>query len=376
MKKRCQTIAIALFLAALFIIPVCFLFQKDAEFSESENRYLASKPSLSFEKILSGKFMTDTEKYVDDQFPQRNLFISFKSDFLRLIGSKEINGVYLADDGYLIEKWLPSEFDGERLAENIDALNSFAEKHPEQKISVMLVPTAGMVLSDKLPKNAPMFDQQSAYDEVTEKLNGISYIDLNPTFGAHSGEELYYRTDHHWTTYGAFLAYSAWCEANGSSADIKDFEKETVTGEFRGTLHSKVLGSRCAYDEIETYKRKGEAPYRVEYNFGKTVSDTVYSAERLSQKDKYQVFLDGNHPEVTIKTSTANGKHLLVIKDSFANAFVPFLLGDYETVHIIDPRYYNGSVSDYMLDNEINECLFLYNIKNFCEDKNIPDVLN
>lgn len=166
MKKIGQITAILLFLAMLYGIPVSFLIQKDIAFSENENRYLADKPLLSLENMLSGKFMEGTERYIDDQFPQRDFWVSLKSDFLRLTGRKEINGVYLAGDGYLIEKWPESEFDEKQLTENIEALNRFAKRHPEQKISVMLVPTAGMILKDKLPENAPMFDQQIAYDLV------------------------------------------------------------------------------------------------------------------------------------------------------------------------------------------------------------------
>lgn len=374
MKKIGQITAIVLFLAMLYGIPVSFLIQKDIAFSENENRYLADKPLLSLENMLSGKFMEGTERYIDDQFPQRDFWVSLKSDFLRLTGRKEINGVYLAGDGYLIEKWPESEFDEKQLTENIEALNCFAKRHPEQKISVMLVPTAGMILKDKLPENAPMFDQQIAYDLVKRGLGGISYIDLIPLLTEHSTEDLYYKTDHHWTTRGAFLAYSAWCEANGCSADLDSFLTELVTDKFQGSLYSKVLGSYCVADKIELYGQREEDAYDVSYNFGKIHSNTVYASERLLQKDKYQVFLNGNHPEVTIRTSQTNGRHLLIIKDSFANAFVPFLLKEYETIHLIDLRYYNGNIDDYMLENEINECLILYNIKNFCEDKNILDI--
>lgn len=376
MKKLYHITAIVLFLAVLFGIPVCFLMQEDMEFSESENRYLAAKPAISVENILSGKFMRDTEQYINDQFPKKDFWISCKSDFMQLLGSKEIGGVYLAKDDYLIEKWLTEEFDEELLTKNTETLTSFAQQHPEQKISLMLVPTAGMILSDKLPKDAPMFNQKIVYDIVNTNLNGISTIDLSSLFASHNTKSLYYKTDHHWTTYGAFLAYSAWCEMNGQSVNQNEYEIEIVTEEFQGTLQSKVLGTHCAFDKIDLYKQKNGTPYRVEYNFGKTHSDTVYALERLSQKDKYQVFLGGNHPEITIKTSQRNGKHLLVIKDSFANAFIPFLLNDYETIHIIDPRYYHGNIDEYILDNNINECLFLYNTKNFCEDKNIGNLFN
>ena len=376
MKKFYQIIPVVLFAAALFVTPVCFFLQEDKEFSESENRYLATKPAVSFLSILSGEFMKDAEEYIDDQFPQKDFWISCKSDFLRLLGSREINGVYLAKDDYLIEKWLAAEFDEKLLTQNAEALTEFALRHPEQKTSLMLVPTAGMILNDKLPEGAPMFDPETAYDIVLRNLEGIYYMDLNTLFASHREESLYYKTDHHWTTYGAFLAYSSWCEINGCSAEQNEFEIRTVSEDFQGTLHSKVLGTHCAFDTIELYVRKNESPYSVRYNFGKTQSDTVYAPERLSQKDKYQVFLNGNHPEITIETSQTNGKHLLVIKDSFANAFIPFLLNDYETIHVIDPRYYHGDVDEYIRDNNINECLFLYNVKNFCEDKNISDVLN
>ena len=353
MKKSYHIAIIVLFITVLFCTPACFFLQKDREFSESENRYLAAKPAVSADKILSGKFMKDTEQYINDQFPQKDFLISFKSDFMRLLGCKEIGGVYLAKDGYLIEKWLAEEFDGDLLKKNTEALTEFAQRHPEQKISFMLVPTAGMILSDKLPKGAPMFDQKIAYNIVNRNLKHITFVDLNSLFASHSTENLYYKTDHHWTTYAAFLAYSAWCEINGRSANKNEFEILTVAEEFQGTLHSKVLGNHCSFDKIELYKRKNQIPYSVEYNFGKNRSDTVYDTEKLFIKDKYQVFLGGNHPEITIRTSQKNKKHLLVIKDSFANAFIPFLLNEYETIHIIDPRYYHGNLDEYIFNNSL-----------------------
>lgn len=374
MKKLYQVTVIVLFLAMLFLTPICLLLKEDADFSEKENRYLSGKPKISEQAIRSGKFMEEVEKYIDDQFPRRDVWISLKSDFLRLIGSKEINGVYLAEDGNLIEKWLPDEFHKSQLTENIHALNVYAKKHTEQKVSLMLVPTSAMIIKERLPKYAPMFDQRIAYDLVENELNGISYIDLKSLFESRSMDDLYYKTDHHWTTYGAFLAYTAWCKENGFSAKVIEFETDTVTKEFQGSLHSKVLGNHCAYDSIELYKRKNETPYRVSYNLGKDSSDTVYDMGQLEHKDKYQVFFGGNHPEITIQTAKKNGKHLLIIKDSFANAFLPFLVDHYETIHVIDLRYYNGNLDSYIADNKINECIFLYNIKNFCEDKNISSI--
>ena len=375
MNKRYAIAVIVLFLVVVCAAPVCLFWQEDAEFSESENRYLAGKPSFSGERLWSGRFMEDTEKYIGDQFPGKEFFLSLRSDVLRLIGNRQINGVYLGEDGYLMEQWSPQDYDEKKLGENTEAVNRFAGRHPELETSVMFVPTAGMILRDKLPGYAPMFDQQIALDYVNEALRGVSCIDICSLFAEHRAEELYYKTDHHWTTYGAFLAYSAWCEQKNLTVNGEDYETETVTECFQGSLHSKVLGSHCAMDRITIYRRKGEPQYRVAYNYGKTVSDSVYDMERLAGKDKYQVFLSGNHPEITITTSQANGKRLLILKDSYANAFIPFLLQDYEAIHVIDPRYYYGTLDEYIQENNINECLFLYNIRNFCEDNDIAGML-
>lgn len=374
MKKKYRFGAILLFILALYGIPVSFFVRKDKDFSETENRYLAQKPDFSWENVLSGKYMQDVEEYINDQFPMRNTWISFKSDFLQNVGYREVNGVYLGDDDYLIEKWIDSDFDEKQLQKNIDAVNTFTQKHSEQKISVMLVPTAGMIYKDKLPTYASTFDQQVVSDTVKEQLSDAVYIDLIPLFLSHNTEDLYYKTDHHWTTKGAFLAYSEWCNGSGILTQESDFTASIVTTEFQGSLYSRVLGNHCAKDKIELYKRKKEIDYQVDYNFGNSYSNSVYAMEHLQKKDKYQMFLNGNHPEIAISTSQRNNKHLLVIKDSFANAFVPFLLNDYETIHIIDLRYYNGNIDNYILENGINECLILYNVKNFCEDKNISEI--
>ncbi|MGN0403425.1 MAG: DHHW family protein [Acetatifactor sp.] len=371
MKKRYYFVAIVLLLSWIYCLLLCFLVKKDREFSETENRYLSQKPAFSMENFFSGQYTREVESYVNDQFPFRDAWVSFRSDFLQFAGYREINDVYLGEDDYLIEKWLDRDFEEAQLLKNMDAVREFVKRYPEQQTSVMLVPTAGMIYQDKLPSNAPMFDQQVVSDTLRENLSDVTYIDLIPLFLAHNTEELFYKTDHHWTTRGAFLAYEQWCGAKGMTAREEEFTARTLTTEFQGSLYSKVLGTHCAKDKVEIYHREDQAEYCVEYNFARSRSDSVYAMENLQKKDKYQVFFGGNHPEITIRTSQKNQKHLLVLKDSFANAFVPFLLNDYETIHIIDLRYYNGNLDNYILDNCINECLFLYNMKNFCEDKNL-----
>lgn len=376
MKKIYNRITIALFLSVLFLTPIFLFLSKDNDFSENENRYLSQKPTISVDDILSGEFMQNTEKYIDDQFPFRDTWTAMKSDILQLTGNKEVNGVYWCADQYLIEKWLDCDFDEQQLQQNIDCINSFSENHPDQKTSVMIVPTAGLILKDKLPSNAPMFDQNIAFSLIENNLSDSCYIDVREPLFSHREDGVYYKTDHHWTTYGAYLGYEKWCQEHNCSVQSNDFEIKSVTDSFKGSLYSKVLSKNCPNDEINLYDRKNQIDYVVDYNFGKTQSDSVYALENLEKKDKYQVFFNGNHPELTIRTSQSNGKQLLIFKDSFANAFVPFLLNDYETIHMIDLRYYNADPASYISENGITECLFLYNVKNFCEEKNLSKIIN
>ena len=375
MKNILKTAYIVLFLAALCAVPVSFPFIKDKEFSENENRYLAAKPDFSFSGLIDGEFTKEAEKYIDDQFPLRDLWTSAKVNILKAVGCRDINGVYLCEDGYLIEKWLDSDFNSKQLKENISAVNLFLTSHKSEKSSVIIVPTALEILSEKLPYGAPFFDQSDAFEIIEENIDSKIFYNPEDILIKHNNEYIYYRTDHHWTSYGAFLTYCGW---TGKSEDVtvKEYDITCATNSFLGSLYSKVPGLKCTNDEIFLYNERSNNTYTVFYDYGRTENDSIYADNHLSEKDKYLVFLDGNHPEITIKTSVKNNRKLLIFKDSYANSFIPFLLSDYEEIHIIDPRYFNRKIDEYISENGINEFLFLYNIKNFCEDSSLSKVLN
>ena len=375
MKNILKTAYIVLFLAALCAVPVSFPFIKDKEFSENENRYLAAKPDFSFSGLTDGEFTKEAEKYIDDQFPLRDLWTSAKVNILKAVGCRDINGVYLCEDGYLIEKWLDSDFNSKQLKENISAVNLFLTSHKSEKSSVIIVPTALEILSEKLPYGPPVFDQNDAFEIIEENIDSEIFYNPEDILIKHNNEYIYYRTDHHWTSYGAFLTYCGW---TGKSEDVtvKEYDITCATNSFLGSLYSKVPGLKCKNDEIFLYNERNNNTYTVSYDYGRTENDSIYADIHLSEKDKYLVFLDGNHPEITIKTSVKNNRKLLIFKDSYANSFIPFLLSDYEEIHIIDPRYFNRKIDEYISENGINEFLFLYNIKNFCEDSSLSKVLN
>jgi hypothetical protein len=150
-----------------------------------------------------------------------------------------------------------------------------------------------------------------------------------------------------------------------SCTDIKDLTENTVTEKFRGSLYSKILDADSAYDSIWTYN-DFDAPMLVD---NETIYDSIYDETKLSEKDKYAYFFGGNYGEIYVD-GTGEG-NLLLVKDSFANSFVPMLTQDYDTIYMVDLRYYNGDMTEYLTEHNITEVLVLYNISNFISDRNI-----
>lgn len=375
MKKICNISVIIAFIITLAVGGLSLFFTDDIKFSETENRYLSQKPTFTLKNMFSGKFMKDMEKYIDDQFLMRNQWISTKTSIQKAIGNREINGVYLGKDGYFIEKWTTAEFDLNQLESNIESLNSFTQNYEDKDIYVMIAPTAGLIMQDKLPKNAPIFNQSDAISKIDKGLENANFIDIRGKLFSHNNESLYYKTDHHWTSTGAFYAYEEWCRHKNMPIPLlSDYNISDVSTTFKGSLFSKVLDRSEVFDTIELFSKKDIPLYSVEYNFGKTNNNSVFSFDNLEKKDKYQFFLGGNYPELTISSDCKNGKRLLLLKDSYANAFIPFLVGDYEKIHVIDLRYFNQDLDLYIENCDVTEFLILYNIKNFSEDKTISRI--
>lgn len=367
MKKKINIIFIVLFIIIIILVPLTIDFTEDKEFSENENRYLSSKPKMSINKIWTGEYFRNFEKYVDDQFVFRDKLYEIKTQVQILAGNKDINGVYLGKDNYLIEKKLETEVDKERLKENIDKINEFTNTNKDKKVQIMIAPTASLVLKEKLPQNANEYNQNEILDMIKNNVKNAIFIDLREQFFKHKEEYIYYKTDHHWTSLGSYYAYQEWCKYNNINTDIRNYARETVTTEFKGSLYSKVLNKNVEKDKIEIFKPKEKINYEVSYNFNKNINSSIYDFEKLKTKDKYQVFLGGNYPELKIKTSNKNGKNLLLIKDSYANSFMQFLINDYENIYVVDMRYFKEDLEKYMDENEVKEVLILYNVTNFIE---------
>lgn len=371
-----------LFLGVIFLFFAGGFFLPEKNFSESENRYLDGKPEFTFSKLLDGSFGTEYESYLSDQFPMRKQFVSLKTNMERVLFKEDVNGVYFGDDHYYIEKFEPETLFTEQLNKNLGfiktAVEQFGEKLGNDRVKVMLVPSASQILTDKLPAFAAPADQSKVTKRLKESLESPSMVlPIEEVLLKHRDEKLYYMTDHHWTSLGAYYAYCLYGEAAGfGSLSESSFQKETVTDGFLGTIESKVQTGMVP-DEIILYLLKEQQEYSVFYDGLPKAHDNLYNKEALKSKDKYAVFLDGNHGLTKIINNNLDtGRKLLIIKDSYAHSFAPFTANHFDEVHMVDLRYFNMKISDYMDGQNITDVLVLYQIPGFAKDENIFKVIN
>lgn len=346
------------------------LLVPDKYTSESEKRTLTQKGALSISDFPSGKLGTVLEKYLADQFPLRDGWIAVKTLAERLSGKTEISGVYFGKDGYLIDAF--TSYDQARFSANIAALVKLSETLKAENIpmQVLLVPTAAEILSDKLPAYAPNLDQKALLDFA--QAQGLDTVDVFGILSGHKDEYIYYKTDHHFTSLGAYYCYAAWMEAQGkAAAPLSDWMTQTLCDNFRGTTYNKVHDPFAPYDTITAYYKT--LTHTVSYNGGDSVTDSIYERKYLRGKDQYATFLNSNQA-TTVISGGGEGK-MLILKDSYANCFAQFVVDDYVETHLIDLRFYQGSVTDYIEENGITQVLTLYNLPNFAADTALTKAL-
>ena len=375
-KNETKTMTAVLGVAVAAIIIVIGFFNvilPDKEFSEKENRVLAQMPKVSWNAIKEGTFASDVDSYVTDQFMARDLWIKVRSSAEVFLGKYQSNGVYKGDDGYLFEDAVkPSAEDTQA---KIDAINSFAAAYPYTRMTLLMAPNSSNILEDKLPAYAPVYDQNPDMDSVYAGVTGdnITKVDVREAFRG-AEEQIYYRTDHHWTNAGAYLAFRELCPSLWLDPDRHEYSRLVLTDDFSGTLSSKS-GFSTEPDNIQTHIPANAADYMVSYvNEGKETA-SIFWPEKLKVNDKYTVFFGGNYAQVDIRTANPDRGKILIIKDSYANSMVPFLIPYYGKIVMIDPRYYNGDIDALMRQENFSQVLFLYNANTFFEDDSLVDVL-
>lgn len=366
-EKRNAIFTAAIICAIILIFTVADFFNGERTFSDTENRILAAKPEFSWEELFYGDYTTDYEDYVTDQFVSRDKWIGIKTNMDIALQKKEINGVYLCEDDYLIEQHDPAEYTEEMVSTRLTLLKKLVDTWDAQ---VMLVPTADNILTDKLPAYAVYYNQAAFLERVKNEIGEENYVDVYSMLKEHSDEEIYYRTDHHWTSLGAYYGFLAWADAvDRFPYPYAVNNMETVSENFEGTLHSKI-NLDMATDSIKIFPETKLRPVKVSYDYVKE-TDTLYEESYLSTKNQYGYFIDDNHGFVEIDTDYKNGRTLFIIKDSYANSMIPLLTPHYEKIYVIDLRYFNGRLFDFMKICEPDEgmdVLLLYNCIHFLEE--------
>ncbi|MCD2502094.1 hypothetical protein LQE93_09925 [Clostridium sp. NSJ-145] len=364
-----------MFIGFISIVIIFNILKVDETFSEEENRTLATMPKFTIKSFLSGDFTKEYTNYVEDNFAGKKGFVSIKSNLEKLEGKDESNSIFIGKDGQLFEKFI--EASQEETDAKIAAINSFYERYSNLNMSFILTPTATKVLEEKLPKYAPNDDELDYINKVFSGLND-NIITINPyeALNQNKDDYLFYKTDHHWTSKGAYIAYTVMCEKLGlTPKSIDDFDIVNVTNSFYGSLSSKIGTKGKVSDSIDVYIPK-ESDFVVNYVSEQIKSTSLFDSEYLDKKDKYCVFSGGNHALINIKTLGDPNKKLLIIKDSYANCFLPFLTSHYGEINVVDLRYYYDDLDKLIENKEITDVLFLYNSNTFNSDDSILNIEN
>ena len=383
MTKRYCIFITALFCAFIGVFLVANAVSPDRTFSEVENRNLEQLPAVDFgtpEKLFrdgnffNGQFMRDFETYTTDQFIGRDAWVDLKARTERALGKKENNDVYFADNDTLITRFDQPAAD--RVTENLNYVNKFVE-NVDIPVVFSLIPTQACIWADRLPEGAPNASQTDLMAQAQGAVTGATWADVYTPLMEHKDEDIFYRTDHHWTSLGAYYGYTGLASALGyTPVPLTDYTPTVRSTEFYGTVFSSSGVRWVKPDTITTYvPDDGITVVSHTYdNSGNPVEEqrALYVESFLSVKDKYSMFLGGNQSlGVVTNTNNPDGPKLLIIRDSYADSLVPFLTAHYSEIHLIDPRYYHLSVKDYVEQNGIDQALVLYSVPNFVTDGNM-----
>ncbi len=376
MHKKIMIGIFAFILVALPILTFVFMPAGERPFSEIENKSLAAMPTLSIDNIYkddkSKNFMSLYEKWFSDRFFGRIQWIEAKNKMEKLLGKINVNGVFTYDDR-MMQVW--DSYDPAITDRNLGAMNKLAEKNPDVPVYAIIAPTSQEIYSYLLPAVTPIESQKDYVSYCYEKLPNVTCIDIIPELEKHSDEYIYYRTDHHWTSYGAYLAYSTAAAKLGYTAvPMSSFSIEHASSDFRGTLFSKTIDYGVTPDVIDYYHNTSiDNKIKLTIDTGEEITeyDTLYFRDFLNVKDKYSSFLGSNSPLMEIETSVDNGKSILIFKDSYAHCFIPFLTNNYSKITVLDMRYINIDYRQLADPNDYDQVLFLFNAITFSESTDV-----
>lgn len=374
-SKIGKYIPAVVFLIFIYGMALWFLFSPKTDYSSSEKRYLQKFPDANVEKVLSGEFGSEFETFFADQFPQRNTWVGLNAYTALAEGNNGASGVYNCKNGYLINKPVSTD---NSLDKNVGAVVDFA-KTIDAPTTVMLVPSTGYIADDVLPTFHDKYNDDEDISKISSTLSKekIGFVDLRERFKSEykNGSQLYYKTDHHWTTKGAYTGYQELCKALGITPIDDSTLKKDSYPDFYGTTYSSSGFWLTPPDNIEIWSnpKNSDKNISVKITEGANVktSGSMYFTDHLKEDDKYPVFIDGNHALTEITNTNAKNGTILLIKDSFSHSLAPFLAENYSKVVLVDLRYYKESVSQLVSTYSPEQVVVLYGIDNLATDTDI-----
>lgn len=342
MKDKLLKILFFVFIASVLVANV---ISEDRSFSQNENRVLEELPKFSFFSLKSGDFTKKFEAYCKDQFILKDALVGARSKLDYTLGKREFNNVYIGTDKNYYEKYI---YDEKKVDKFIKYVNDIDVKDKY----IAICPDKGEVYRERLPKGSAFSDERVVLDRYKNEI-GATYIDLYKIMMDHKDEYIFYKSDHHWRE-GAYLAYKELASAMGLE-EMKDIEKVTCDN-FRGSLDSKSSYYNSAIDEILFYLPKNYESIKVK---GDDKEIKVLNKDEFKNKDKYKALFSGNYGLVEIEGNPNSNKTLLIVKDSFANAVASLLTNEYKTIYMVDKRFFNQKINDFIKENDIDTCLVL-----------------
>ncbi len=372
--KNCvKYLPAVIFCGFIFSFMIMYFILPKESYSAQEKKVLSSFPEITAEKVVNGDFQKGLDTYLSDYVPGRNFFVGLSADYDLVTGRNGNKGIYLGSDGYLFPK--PTK-DTELITTNAGYIKEFAETS-DIPVYITLIPSSGYVNQNKLPLNHEEYIDDKLIDKFSNALGkDVNFIDVRSVFKEKAeSEQLYYKTDHHWTSAGAYECYKLLGDRLGYKPVAEEnFEKETVDG-FYGTSYSKAALWWITPDKLELWKNKNQSEKSVSVTISDSdvtkENDSYFFREYFNIDDKYPVFLDGNHSLVRIRNTDAKGGKLIIVKDSYAHAIAPFLSQNYSEIIMADLRYYKKDISELAEQENADSILILYSLDNLAADDNI-----
>lgn len=358
-KKYPLTFIILFFIFIVFVIDI---FNSDIYFSNYENRTLAQKPNINYSDLVSGRFSKNYERYINDQFIFRDNWINLKSGSELLLGKLENNNIIYGKENFLFDK--VESIDNKSLEKNLSTIKDFTDRNSDSNISFMIIPSSFTIYKDLLPKGISLIDEKSYIESIYSKFDNTKNIELVGLLKENNNEYIYYKTDHHWTSYGAYLAYREFSKIN----NIVPIEIEAVNPnyvyDFYGTYFSKSKKFNAESDTITFYDINN-----IDITIDGVEVENINDDEKWSSSDKYSAFLRGNNGLTIINNNNIkDNSRILVIKDSYANSYIQFLANNYKEVYIIDLRSFPYNFNEFYESYKFDNVLIMYSFINLVND--------